>query len=398
MKKILIIIIFLIVLIGGYIISIPCENFPNIAVLKFIYNIKCTSSDKANNINIPQLPTTQKTEQNTNQENLISDSNKSKIKKISETKLLKYTITPNNEILAVNQLGKIIIINTNNGNEEIINDYIGETPINILFSNDGSKIIFIFQNSINIFDKNSKTWNQINDEVYSPAISLNNKLAYFKKDNNKNSIYVVDLNKQDFKPIKIIDLNILDSKLIWKDDLNIFIVSKPSSLNVGHVLNLNIKNKTIKLIYELPGLDFDWDEKINSGLLFYSGQLNKGGNFNFVNNNFEAKKFSFLTLPLKCVFEKNNQQNQNTSTINNFYIFCAVPQDQNLLNDKLVIDDYLTYDIYTEDNFYKIDVNQQLINNIPIENQLFDAINLKVFNNKLFFINRFDKNLYSIDL
>ncbi|MCS6789157.1 MAG: hypothetical protein NZ484_01135 [Patescibacteria group bacterium] len=402
MKKILFGILIIIIVFLGYAFnSISCMSLPNYSFLKYIYNLKCSSNNiNDSTINIPSVSTSNNqliTQSNQNQNN---NTQEQKIKKISDSKIINYTIDSNNQIIAVNNLGQIIKISNQ---EEIINDTIKDIPNNVLFSKDNSKIIFALNNFINIFNIKNQTWKQI-PNASNPTISEKNKLAYLVKNNGINSIYLLDLNKENSTPNKLIDLNILDFKLIWKDDLNLFIVSNPSSLNVGQVLLINIKDKTIKLVYELQGIDFNWDEKTNHGLLFYSNQAGMGGSLYLVDNNFENKKFSFTTILSKCVFNQTIFLNQQTSTAQstttNNYIFCAVPINQDELQNKFIIDDYLTYNLYTEDEIYKINIQNKSIEKIKPENnnQFFDIQELKIKDNKIFFINRFDNNLYSIEL
>lgn len=409
MKKVLIIIVILIVLILGYVFSIPCDVAQNNKFLQYVYKIKCESKQTVinENVNVPEVANqnNQNTSTNNLNQNIENPNAQSKIKKISNSKILNYTITPNNEIIVVDDSGNIIKITDK---EEFIYQNINPIiPIEILFSDDGSKIVFIFKNLISIFDIKTQNWKQLPQSASNAiAISKNNKIAYFQKENNTNSIYLLDINKKDSTPIKLMQINMLNSKLIWKDDSNLFITSYPSSLNVGYVWLLNIKDKTLKLVYELPGLYFDWNEKLNQGFLFYSNesQLKRGGFFSLVNKDLKSQKFSFLTLPPKCSLnqkidsQNSTSTNKSTQSVIN-YVFCAVPTKQQSLQEKLVIDDYLTFKLYTEDEFYQINVDEGLINKIQIpNNQFFDAINLKNINNKLFFINRFDNNLYEINL
>ncbi|MGC8775766.1 MAG: hypothetical protein ACP5QN_00400 [Minisyncoccia bacterium] len=420
MKKVLIIITILIVLILGYVLSFPCDGFPETTFLKYFYNLKCQpSKDQGQKGSLPPInPPGNNFSQNNNFYNNQGISAVSKVKKVSDIKVLNYTVNKNGEVILIDESGKII--KKSGPNEEIIYNPGASFNFykNISFSPDSSKIIFNFKDSASIFDVSSKTWSQIKKLNSKIAISLENKAAYFKTENGKNNIYQLDLTKKDASPTKLLETNFLDSELIWKDKENLLITTKPSSLNVNYVWLFNVKNKTLSVIYDYLGLYLNWNEEAKGGTIFYSGELGKGGEFYLVAPNFKLQKLNFITLPSKCNFykplSKENFQSNNptstnptsttTSTANkkpseDIFLICAVPRDQDVLQEKLVIDDYITKNLYTEDNIYKINVKNGLTETVfSDQNKYFDVDKIKVLNNKVFFVNRFDNNLYEIDL
>jgi hypothetical protein len=82
-------------------------------------------------------------------------------------------------------------------------------------------------------------------------------------------------------------------------------------------------------------------------------------------------------------------------------IYCAVPSDQNTLSAARLPDEYEQYMYFTDDNFYSINTDTGSLNEIfspSAINQNIDATDMKVFNNILFFVNRYDQKIYALAL
>jgi hypothetical protein len=80
-------------------------------------------------------------------------------------------------------------------------------------------------------------------------------------------------------------------------------------------------------------------------------------------------------------------------------LYCAVPRNQQKLGFSTLPDDYLMRALYTSDNFLAINLDTG--NTTPVftdASQTLDATNLKIFNQILFFVNRYDNKLYAISL
>ena len=92
----------------------------------------------------------------------------------------------------------------------------------------------------------------------------------------------------------------------------------------------------------------------------------------------------FTTLPEKCLVSEPQ-------------IYCAIPKS---IPAKTVLpDDYLKKALYFSDLFYQIDITQNSSLEIFEPTDLvIDAINLKLIDGKLLFINRYDNKLYSLEL
>lgn len=393
MKVLLIIIGGLVVLVFGYFLSISCDALPQFSFLKHLYNIKC-GEEKPPYPGSGTLP--QPIEGGTNKDvnRLIvqpgeNNDLKFKIGMLYDKPVINYFIKENGEVIIINDVGEIIKIKA--GQEEVIKEGV-ENPKQILFSGDGSKIVFVFNDLINIFDLNTKKWRQINDTNLGPSISPKDELAY---SNKGGSIFKLDLTKEDASPQKLIQLNNLDFYLLWKDADDLFVVSRPSSLNVGNVLLLKTGSGNLSLNYELLGLDLIWNPKLNNGLLFSANRLGLGGNLFWVDKNLKTNQLSFLTLPQKCAFGEKTETN---STSSKTILVCATPKNINSLKERPILDDWLSHDLYTEDNIYQINLESGFIEPILTNQDGLDIDLIKIQKNRLFFVNRFDKKLYVVNL
>lgn len=387
----------------GYLWKYPCSNFPSVGILKYIYNLKCgvapAVDNKTNGGTLPNVNNNLNQNTQTQQAQKSGDASLPKTESVGiiyDNKIKNYFVNSKNEVFVVDDLGKIIKIT--NGKIEIINDSFSGIPRRVIFSVNGEKVLIDFSDLISIFDIKNNSWRQLNPDSFGAHLDLNNNVYYFQKESAGNSIFKLDLSKDNSKPQKLIQLNILDSYLIPKNKDELFIVSKPSSLAYGSVLLFNNNKKDLSLLYEAQGIDFSWDSKTQNGLFLSSGQLNQGGFLFWVNKNLTIQQLSFLTLPSKCIFEENNIPNQ-TSTNAGLFLICAVPRDQDGLKNRYITDDYLSYELYTEDDIYKIDLNNGRMKVIfDDQTKNFDMDKLQMIDNRIFFINRFDKKLYSIKL
>jgi hypothetical protein len=403
------IIIGVVVLLGivvGYVLSYPCENPPSVDVLKYIHGLKCKSVQEGEKYGT--LPKSGElinaTGEKTSKEGGVVEK-KSQVGVVYNDKVKNYFINEGGDIFIVDYSGNIIKINKNQN--ETINDTSFGYPKNVLFypySQNDLKILINFSDFISIFDTQSKNWRQIPLGSFGADFGLDNNLFYFQKEGVGVSLFKLNLSKENSTPQKLIQLNILDSRLIVKNKDEIFIVSKPSSLVGGYVLLFNTKNKNLSSVFELNGLYFNWDPKTQNGLVLTSNELNRGGRFFLVNKDLKTKELSFVTLPNKCYFYKESvsgvggDTKQTTSTSQDFMI-CAIPRNQEILKNKYIIDDYLSYDLYTEDDIYRINLSDGSANILfNDENKNFDMEYLQFIKNKVFFINRYDKKLYVINL
>lgn len=241
---------------------------------------------------------------------------------------------------------------------------------------------------IDVYDVSKNIWQSIVGDITAYDWSLDGKkLAYLEKNSKGESDLIIkDLADSKQKETKIFSLNQIGFDIKWVDNDRIFFVSKPAFDVLSEVWEFNLKTKIFSKIIGGKGLMLNWSKFRDSGLKFivdnkrnYSLQLinNKG---------LTIGNFKFKTLPDKCFISSPAQ------------IYCAIPRDQDVFNVGIFPDDYLKRSILFADGIYQIDMNINSFKAIFEENEpVIDAINLTLSGNKLFFINRYDSKLYSLE-
>lgn len=193
--------------------------------------------------------------------------------------------------------------------------------------------------NLTIFDTTNNTWTTLPAETTSAVWNPNpsaDQIVYLKND----GLYF--LNLKNNKSSLFLKLNNQDLQVSWPTTNEIRLSDKPSASGPNNIWSVNVKNKTIT--------------KLND----------------------EARP-NVLTLLGKCI-------TADAKT------YCAVPQ--NLPPETVLPDDYLKRKIYTNDDFYAGD---KLLVKGSEDNPV-DAVNLLVRDDKLFFINRYDQKLYSLEI
>jgi hypothetical protein len=105
-----------------------------------------------------------------------------------------------------------------------------------------------------------------------------------------------------------------------------------------------------------------------------------------------------LTLPSKCGFGDNGNGNTNPVLAN--YLFCAIPRDSGQLKESLLPDDYLKREFISNDSLYAVDLRSGGIFPVIPTSQTtsFDAENMRVYENDLYFVDRGTRKLYRAPL
>lgn len=78
-----------------------------------------------------------------------------------------------------------------------------------------------------------------------------------------------------------------------------------------------------------------------------------------------------------------------------------MPHDQDTLSIVRLPDEYDQKIYFTDDDFYRIDTGASSLNEIfsfSMANQNIDSADMKIINNILFFINRYDQKIYALTL
>ncbi len=325
-------------------------------------------------------------------------------------------------LLLVQPTGEVVRAN---GKEKTI---LSGAPIGDLiraaFSPDGKKVLASFGNPFepqtSVFDIENKAWKPLPGTLISPAWSPTEQRIAYLTSGNDSALFTLDLKDPKAKPIQILKMNILDANLKWIAPRQILAADKPSAFAAGSLWVIDPAQKTIQSILEdRLGLDVNWNGSYGFGLIFLSGNNNKGGKLRLLDaagNTLED--LSFLTLPEKCSFfevaASSSPASAASSTSSSTaggkaasssqplatpYLVCAVPKDTRALELASLPDAYLQKALFTEDDLYIVNLKDGGVSGVSLENApAWDAIDLQVFGGNLLFRNKYDDRVYWVDL
>lgn len=298
------------------------------------------------------------------------------------------TLSSSHKIFYISQEGKIFGINEEGKAEAVVPD-----PINNLqavkSSSDGKRMIIKFGDLISpkfiIFNSETKVFETLPDNITAAAFSPDNKkIAYLERATG--NLMTKDLIVVKPKTTKVLSLNQKDFDLEWVLPNEIILMPKPSALYLSSIRAIDIKNKTISVLEDAAsGLMIKWSASGKLGLKFSSQTIGGGGHLNLINEQGAMQAgLDFITLPDKCFISEPK-------------IYCAIPDG--IPANSVLPDDYLKRAIYFKDSLYQIDTSQNsMVGILSITDPALDAVNLTLAGGKLLFINRYDNNLYSLEL
>ena len=380
-------------------------------------------SQTVSNQGVGLLPSAQDSEnQNAGTQTQDAVMTSSKLNKISESPVLDYFVDAGSNVFAIQPDGKVLRIS--GGKTEILSS----TPVAGLtsasFSYDGKRIMAFAGASssgskINIFDAVKKSWSLLPNIAQSPVWSPSGyQIAFLSPAGKASAVYLVDADNLRLKPVEILRISAEDLVISWPNASTMFLSDRPNSAWNSSLWSLNIPKKTLSsVISDRPGLETAWSFSSPAvGLAFSSGTNGQGGKLKLVSQEGkQLQEFKFLTFPSKCVFynkpvapvpavssstassssKKASPQPQKYALT----VVCAVPRDRQTLDNSRLPDAYLQKAVFTSDNFFEINISTGEIKSIFGDlDKNFDADDIKVFNGAVFFINRYDKKVYSIDL
>lgn len=298
------------------------------------------------------------------------------------------------EIFYFNEAGQILKANPpageaarRNGDEVIVQETI-ENLQQVKSRRDGGMVLVKFGNpaapQFRIFDVGKKTWQQLDGITAADFSPDNSKIAYLGVNGD---LMIKDLVGAKPKITKIIAINQKDFDIFWTTADKIVLTPKPSYLTEGHIWSVDIKAKTLDFLASEHGLMIGWANDGRLGIKFAVSDSGRDSHSTLIDaKGVDKANFDFLALPDKCFFPKPK-------------IYCAVPRFHNAIRDPLLPDDYLKRAVYYKDFIYQIDVDANSFE--PLYDSVEPAIDARRLNlngNELFFINRYDNKIYSLDL
>lgn len=343
---------------------------------------------------------------------------------ISNEPAADYFIDKSNNVTVVGPTGKIATIL--NGDPSFLSSTEIPDLISARFSYSGVKVLANFGDPSNpqtsIFDITTKAWSPLPVGIISPVWSpSDSRIAYLKTNSDGSvSLTTLDASKASSKPVTLLTLAAQDLTLAWPNKNTIILAEKASGYIEGSVLTYDIPSQTIaRPLSGLFGLSTLWSNTTTSVPIAFSNTISgRNPKLSYYPASGSPQDISLLTLPSKCAFNYEFEAAQTspasavssttTSTaqkqtkasppVGYLALYCAVPQDQNVFSSAHLPDNYNQMSLFTIDLFEKVrmDTGDATIVYLPAAS--LDATNLKVVNNTLFFVNRYDSKLYAISL
>lgn len=292
------------------------------------------------------------------------------------------------EIFYITQTGQIFKVQDDE--DEIISPQTIESPQQIKPDSDGSRVLIKSGGAdspqFNIFNAAEKIWELLPAGITAADFSPDNKkIAYLKTNNDKSDL--ITKNLVDAKTSTILSLFQKDFDLKWLANEKILLIPKLSSQFSADIWAINIKNKTIEILFSGLGLMTNWSTDGSLAIKFSVDQKRDSRLDLTDAQGTLLANFDFSTLPEKCLIASEEK------------IFCAVPQSNNSIKEPILPDDYLKRAIYFEDIIYAMNLKKNNFEAIYAGAEpIIDAFRLSLVDNQLFFINRYDSNLYRIAL
>src|SRR6185369_12357821 len=120
----------------------------------------------------------------------------------------------------------------------------------------------------------------------------------------------------------------------------LLLMERPTSLVQGTIWDVAVGSGTVTAwARNISGAQLLWGGDISGGLLFQAGPT--GGRLALVDAaGNTTQTANFLTLPSKCVFGESGGGSIRIPNAAG-YLFCAIPQDANIMKRHQLPDDYL---------------------------------------------------------
>jgi hypothetical protein len=338
---------------------------------------------------------------------------------VSNEPAIDYFVDSRGGVTIIEPDGKIAAIANNNA--DTISPSKIQNIINAGFSYDGAKILVNFGDPKNpqtsVFDIKAKSWMPLPAGMVSPQWApADYRIAYFRNNSDgTEALETLDASKVKNNIVAIMTLHIQDVSLLWLSKNKILFYDNPSIYTYGSVWFFDLQKKSVTpVITEQRGMEAVWSNTTTTmGIMFVGNTSQYGGRLQLVNGSgSKTEQLGFLTLPPKCLFNPFSVLETSgatrtaittiaSSTASSSYLalYCGVPRDQNAFSSNKLPDDYEKMALFTSDNIYRIDTsNGSVVALFDDQNQNMDVSHVKIFNDSLFFVNRYDQKLYSLSL
>lgn len=274
-----------------------------------------------------------------------------------------------------------------NGDDVGISNYQINDILETKTSQTGRFVLVVFRNNLinkfSYFDLEKQKWDILPEGVVAADFNpKTNEVALINESNGKLFLFVKDLEKNKIR--QVAKLNFQDVNMAWVSQDKILLTEKSSTNIKSAVWSYNLKTKTLadEVNSEL-GLDNKLFVSSNSSLRFKSNS--DAGELALISNAGSYSSAPFLTLPSKCLALSAND------------ILCAA--FKTIPNGLQLPDDYLKRAFYSDDEFDLWNLKDSSFKTIKTNyDKKIDAEYLKLKDTNLYFVNRYDNKLYSLDL
>jgi hypothetical protein len=278
--------------------------------------------------------------------------------------------------------GQIIRINNDN-TRQLVSSQILNNLHSIKTSNDGSLALAEFNYpqmpTLSIFSTGSTNWQPLPFDTISASFSPDSKkIAYTDKD-NLNILYLASQNTS-----KIQEMSQIGLRLNWLKDSELLFHSDPSVETMGYIYSFGLEQKTLEtLINGEYGLDINWAQDGDLGIKLST--IERKPRLSLIDNfGNTTANLTFLSMPEKCLIESQK-------------VYCGVPK--NIRSGITLPDDYYKKAEYFIDDIFVIDLSEKTVSKIFDGDEVaLDIHNLRIKDESLLFINRYDNKLYSLKL
>ncbi|KKU77356.1 MAG: hypothetical protein A2214_00810 [Candidatus Harrisonbacteria bacterium RIFOXYA1_FULL_48_8] len=296
------------------------------------------------------------------------------------------------EVYYVSENGQISKV-LSNGTSQVISSQTVAGLSYIKPSFDGTMLLVAFgypqKVTFAIYNVNANNWQSLTADTVAAAWdpTSNNRIAYIKNGTGTSRLNLLTLNDQKSKEALRLSQKDLDLDWVIKDV--IYFKERPSRQIPSSVWSYNLTAKTIKtLIKEEAGLMVKWSPTGNTGIK-WAGALTV-----IDKNNAPLSAINLQTIPTKCAYDS-------------LRIYCAAPTEQANISNTIFPDEYMKKSARFIDDIYMIPalnlgqqpelLNIKILDGASAATRV-EAEHLEVTENKIIFLNRYDKNLYTLEL
>lgn len=297
-----------------------------------------------------------------------------------------------------------------------IANFIGAT-----FSYDGKKVLVSFGDPANpqssIFDVATKSWTPLPTGIVSPQFAPSDYRIAYLTNGTTTSLFTLDTVNPKKAATLLLTSYLQDLTLSWIAPTQMVLAGRPGTYEPTNILLFDTAKSTLTpIVYEGMGAESIWTGPSGStptlGLVFMKS--GSGYSLRLANATGSAlQTMNFLTLPSKCGFsiEPGALPPAPTSTATSTsnatgkmivaptvpMLYCGIPRDASGFTAAHLPDDYDQMALFTVDDLYRVNIVTGTTTALLADaSQSFDIFKPKWFAGSVFFINRYNQELYGL--